>query len=209
MKNFKDDKKNILKNNIDILKSSIESIKNDMEFDVTDLTMINNDFLPGLNLDMKNYDYVEEMKSIKSESIDTLNCLSSLYLDDIIKENKNISNIIKNDATAISDIKFSLSCARRGLINCMEQLDAGSNDPEMHQAVNSYQKEIRDSNKMIYDLLSKMKEFYKSLRDELKNNDIKTDDVNIPRNDEDIHLLFDNNMMNKVIDNLMIKKIKK
>ncbi len=54
----------------------------------------------------------------------------------------------------------------------MKALDAGTNDPEMHVAVGTYQKEIRDSSKMLYDLLSKMKNFYKELRAELKQDDI-------------------------------------
>ena len=54
----------------------------------------------------------------------------------------------------------------------MKQIDAGANDPEMHQAVNAYQKEIRDSSKMINDLLTKMKSFYKELRDEYVHKEI-------------------------------------
>lgn len=197
-----------LKNNIDDLRYNIESIRNELNYNVDDLTMLNQDILPGLNLEIYNFDYNEHVNNIQLESIETLDCLSSLYLDDIVKDNKNISNIIKNDACAISDIKFSLSCAKRGLINCMKQLDAGSNDPEMHQAVNSYQKEIRDSNKMIYDLLNKMKEFYKSLRDEFKNNDIELkSEVMSTTNREDIRLIFDNSSLNDKIEKQM-KEIK-
>jgi hypothetical protein len=130
------------------------------------------DMLPGLDFEYTKYDYDRDIETIKEDAKETLECISSLYLNLDILKKKNVKSIIKNDAEQISDIKFSLSCAKRGLINCMKQIDAGSNDPEMHQAVNAYQKEIRDSSKMINDLLSKMKSFYKELRDEYTHKEI-------------------------------------
>lgn len=130
------------------------------------------DLLPGLDFEYTKYDYDRDIETIKEDAKETLECISSLYLNNDILRKKNVKSIIKNDAEQISDIKFSLSCAKRGLINCMKQIDAGANDPEMHQAVNAYQKEIRDSSKMINDLLTKMKGFYKELRDEYVHKEI-------------------------------------
>lgn len=130
------------------------------------------DLLPGLDFEYTKYDYDKDIEIIKEDAKETLECISSLYLNDEIMRKKNVKSIIKNDAEQISDIKFSLSCAKRGLINCMKQIDAGANDPEMHVAVNAYQKEIRDSSKMINDLLTKMKSFYKELRDEYVHKEI-------------------------------------
>lgn len=153
---------------LDFLKSNISSLLDDID----ELPNPPSDLFPGLNLERQAHDYNADIELIKEETKETLDCISNLYLNDEIMKEKNISNIIRNDAEIISDIKFSISCSKRGLISCMRQLDVGTNDPEMHVAVGSYQKEIRDSNKMIYELLTKMKIFYKGLKDELKQNDI-------------------------------------
>ena len=112
------------------------------------------------------------MELIKEETKETLECISSLYLDEKTMKERNISNIIRNDAEIVGNIKFSVECAKRGLISCMKQLDAGTTNAEMYMAVSAFQKEIRDSNKMLNDLLTKMKSFYKELRVELKSDDI-------------------------------------
>lgn len=213
MEDYKSDREKSKKRtqtNIDLLKSNISSIEDNLNFTIGDLTMLDDDTLPNLNLEIENYDYIKEMGLIKDEARDTLNCLSALYIDDIIKTDKNINNIIKNDAIALSDIKFSLSCAKRGLISCMKQLDAGSNDPLMHQVVNSYQKEIRESNKMIYDLLNKMKEFYKSLKEELKTEEIKTQEkveMTEEKKKDDL-IIMSSHILNDTIDEFLINKSK-
>jgi hypothetical protein len=153
---------------LDFLKSNIQSLLDDMD----DLPAPPHDLLPGLNLDNQTHDYEKDLELIREESKETLECLSSLYLDDKTMREKNISNIIRSDSEIIGNINFSISCSKRGLILCMKSLDAGTNDPEMHVAVGTYQKEIRDSSKMFYDLISKMKNFYKELRSELKQDDI-------------------------------------
>lgn len=190
--------RNRLENSIEDLKRNVREIRDQHDYKASDLFPNSND-LPGLNFDIEIYDYERDIEIIRDEAQETLDCISSLYLTDDTMMNKNISKLIKNDAEEISDIKFSLSCAKRGLINCMRQLDSGINDPEMHTAVNSYQKEIRESNKMIHDLLNKMKIFYKDLREELKTDEdinlgLKKDD-----NDEDLKLV-DKKEMNKIIE---------
>lgn len=189
--------KSTLKNSIENLKQNIEDLKM-IGTTETDGLLIDNSTLPGLTINTDIYDYEKDIELIKDEAEETLECISSLYLTDDVSMNKNINRLIKNDAEEISDIKFSLSCAKRGLISCMRQLDAGSNDPEMHTAVNAYQKEIRESNKMIHDLLNKMKVFYRDLRDELKTDD----DINVGNinpGSEGLKLV-DKNEFNELID---------
>jgi hypothetical protein len=145
---------------------------------------------------------------IKEDAKETLECLSSLYLNSDLMNKKNVMSIIKNDAETISDIKFSLSCAKRGLVNCMKQIDAGANDPEMHVAVNAYQKEIRDSSKMINDLQAKMKSFYKELRDEYVHKEIneqqkaeeQKEQQQLNDHKKDDLVIFDQKKWNKLID---------
>lgn len=192
--------KNKLKNSIDALKRNIQDLKNENDIPLPDDLYPSENILPGLNLEIETYDYDKDIQLIKEEAEETLECISSLYLTDETMMNKNINRLIKNDAEEISDIKFSLSCAKRGLINCMRQLDAGSNDPDMHNAVNAYQKEIRESNKMIHDLLNKMKIFYKDLRDELKvDNDINVGKELGGTKEEDLKLV-DKSEFNDLID---------
>jgi len=180
-----DKEKTVLKNSIDDLKQNIEDLKIEGMKPLPDDLFPNDDILPGLNMEIELYDYDKDIALIKEDAEETLECISSLYLNSETMLNKNINKLIKNDAEEICDIKFSLSCAKRGLINCMRQLDAGSNDPDMHTAVNSYQKEIRESNKMIHDLLNKMKIFYKDLREELKNGiDIEIEKDKLIENDD-------------------------
>jgi hypothetical protein len=167
------------------------------------------DLLPGLDFEYTKYDYDKDIEMVKEDAKETLECISSLYLNTDLMKKKNVRSIIKNDAEQISDIKFSLSCAKRGLINCMKQIDAGANDPEMHVAVNAYQKEIRDSSKMINDLLTKMKTFYKELRDEYEHKEIneqqkleekkEKEEVQLIDKKEDM-TIFDQRKWNKIIE---------
>ena len=71
--------------------------------------------------------------------------------------NKNINNIITNDALALSDLKFSISCSKRGLINLMRQLDNGSVNAELYTAVSLFQREMKEGINMLYKLQKSMK----------------------------------------------------
>jgi len=197
--------------NISNLQDEINSMLTEMDNLPKELTPPK-DLLPGLDFEYIKHDYDKDIEIIKEEARETLECVSSLYLNEDLMKKKNVRSIIKNDAEQISDIKFSLSCAKLGLVNCMKQLDAGANDPENHIAVNAYQKEIRDSSKMINDLLTKMKGFYKELRDEYERKEIneqqKMEDQktqNQPLTNgmeklEDGLVLFDQVRMNKIIE---------
>ena len=191
--------------NISNLQDEINSMLNEIDTLPQDL-MSPKDLLPGLDFEYTKYDYEKDVEMIKEDAKETLECLSSLYLNENLMRKKNVMSIIKNDAETISDIKFSLSCAKRGLVNCMKQIDAGANDPEMHVAVNAYQKEIRDSSKMINDLQGKMKSFYKELRDEYDHKEIieqkkveEEKEIEILDKKDDL-IIFDQRKWNKLID---------
>jgi len=170
------------------------------------------DLLPGLDFEYTKHNYDKDIEMIKDDAKETLECISSLYLNEDLMRKKNVRSIIKNDAEQISDIKFSLSCAKLGLVNCMKQIDAGANDPENHIAVNAYQKEIRDSSKMINDLLTRMKAFYKELRDEYEHKEINelqkieeaenaaTASLQPPQKTDDGLIIFDQKKWNKIIE---------
>ena len=192
-----------LKQNINSLEGEMKSLNDHLQLNPEDL-FPDDDLLPGLN-DVEIFDYDKEIKEIQSDCEETLECLSSLYLNVEEIEKKNISNIIKNDALALADLKFSLSCSKRGLINLMKQLDMGTNDPLMYQAVGNFQKEIRDSVKMLYDIQKKMKDFYKDIRNELTeiNAGEDTEDEVTDLHGQETYHIVDMDRLNEDIDNFM------
>lgn len=193
-----------LKQNISSLEGEMNSMHDQLDLNPEDL-LVNDDLLPGLN-DIQLFDYDKEIESIKEDSKITLECLSSLYLDEETIEKKNINNIIQNDAQSLAELNFSLSCSKRGLINLMKQLDLGINDPLMYQAVGTFQKEIRDTIKMIYDIQKKMKDFYKDIREELKElntgEDVEDNNVEDVETEESYHVV-DMDKLNDEIDSYM------
>jgi len=156
---------NTLKKDISGLEGEMRGLDDVLDLNPEDL-LPSDDILDGIN-DIEIFDYQKEIEEIQGDCNITLECLSKLYLstDDI--QTKNLSNIIKNDSEALADLKFSLSCSKRGIINLMRNIDMGINDPLMYQSVGILQKEIRDSIKMLYDIQKKMKDFYKEIKEEL------------------------------------------
>ena len=195
-----------LKQNISSLEGEMKSLNNHLQLKPEDL-FPDDELLPGLN-DVEIFDYDKEIKEIQVDCEETLECLSSLYLNAEEIEKKNISNIIKNDALALADLKFSLSCSKRGLINLMRQLDMGINDALMYQAVGNFQKEIRDSVKMLYDIQKKMKDFYKDIKSELT--DINAGDKDIEETEnldiEETYHIVDMDRLNDDIEEFMKRK---
>lgn len=191
---------NTYQQNIEQLRSEIEQTRDELDFDPSEFFPDQNDL--DLNLDIKIHDYERDIELIREESRETLECLANLYLDENSMSNKNINNIIKNDALALSDLKFSISCSKRGLINLMNQIDNGVVDAELYKSVSQFQKEMKDGVKMLYDLQKNMKEFYKELSNELKTASInKGEDVPKQKNvrilDKDINKLIDDKIKNK------------
>jgi len=160
------DIRELFQDNIENLKNEIEEIQEELDFDPSEFFPKNGNI--DLNLKVEMHDYEKDLEVIREESIETLECLANLYLDEKIMTNKNINNIIVNDALALSDLKFSISCSKRGLINLMRQIDNGSVDADLYQAVALFQKEMKDGIETLYKLQKIMKEFFKDLKDELK-----------------------------------------
>ena len=89
----------------------------------------------------------------------------------------------------------------------MRQLDMGINDPLMYQAVSNFQKEIRDSVKMSYDIQKKMKDFYKDIRDEISSTTINSGEeeeiIQEIKPDDETYQIVDWNKINDDIDSYM------
>jgi hypothetical protein len=161
-----EDYRELFKENIDKLKNEIEETQEELEFNPSDFFPDKNNM--DLNLKIEMHDYEKDLEIIRDESKETLECLANLYLDEEIMKNKNINNIITTDALALSDLKFSISCSKRGLINLMRQIDNGSVDAELYQAVSLFQREMKEGINMLYKLQKSMKDFFKDLKSELK-----------------------------------------
>jgi len=161
----KKDFKELYEDNISKLTEEIKLTTDEIDFDPSDFFPQNSD----VTMDMKAeiHDYEKDIEAIRHESRETLECLANLYLDEEIMKNKNINNIIMNDALALGDLKFSISCSKRGLINLMKQIDGGSSEPALFQAVSFFQKEMKEGIEMLYKLQKSMKEFFKDLKEEL------------------------------------------
>jgi hypothetical protein len=184
---------------------SIERLKNEIEETQDELDFNPSDFFPDtqnvdLNLKVEMHDYEKDLENIRSESKETLECLANLYLNEDIMTNKNINNIITQDALALSDLKFSISCSKRGLINLMRQIDNGSTDAELFQAVSMFQREMKEGINMLYKLQKDMKDFFKDLKGELKEINIG-DDVEIQ--DKYKGLRITDRDINKSLDKIM------
>ena len=192
---------NTLKNNIRGLEGEMKGLDDVLDLSPEDL-LPSDDILDGIN-DIEIFDYQKEIEEIQGDCNVTLECLSKLYLSSDDIQTKNLSNIIKNDSEALADLKFSLSCSKRGIINLMRNIDMGINDPLMYQSVGILQKEIRDSIKMLYDIQKKMKDFYKEVKEELDEiNSVdaagEVDDAELIDDNESLHIVD----MDKLTDEL-------
>lgn len=162
------------------LRSNISALEGEMNGLNSQLDLNPEDLLPNIDIldsiqDIQIFDYDKEIELIREDSVETLACLSKLYLSAEDIEIKNLDNIIKNDAVALSDLQFTISCNKRALISIMKSIDTGITDPELFKSLSMIQKELRDTIKGSYELQKKMKEFYKGIRDELA--EINTIDV--------------------------------
>lgn len=197
------DYRELFQENIEQLKNEIEEVQDELDFDPSDFFPEQNDI--DLNLKIEMHDYEKDLELIREESKETLECLANLYLDEEIMNNKNINNIITNDALALSDLKFSISCSKRGLINLMRQIDNGSADAELFQAVSLFQREMKEGINMLYKLQKSMKDFFKDLKTELK--DINVGDSE-QHNDKFKDMRVTDRDINKTLDKILHDKKK-
>lgn len=197
----KSDYRELFQDNIDQIKTEIEEIQEELDFNPSDFFPEVNGI--DLNLKIEMHDYEQDLEIIRDESKETLECLANLYLDEETMMNKNINNIIKDDALALSDLKFSISCSKRGLINLMRQIDNGSVNAELYSAVALFQKEMKDGIETLYKLQKIMKEFFHDLKGELKEINVGTD---IQNKDKYQGMRISDRDLNKSIDKVLHDK---
>jgi hypothetical protein len=83
----------------------------------------------------------------------------------------------------------------------MRQIDNGSVDADLYQAVSMFQREMKEGIQMLYKLQKDMKEFFKDLKTELK--DINIGDAETQANDKYKDLKISDKDINKSLDKLL------
>lgn len=198
-KEYKRDKLEVM-DSVESLKGNIESILDNIDEPI-DSYFPSENLLPNIDVDYQRHDYEKDIELVKIESRATLESLANLYLTEEIMKNKNIYKIIKDDSEALTNLNFSISVAKRALISCMNQIDMGVVDPLMYQSITMFQKEMRDTIKMMYELQKKMKEFYKELKTELA--EINSGEEIKPTNDDNITIIGDPKQLNDIFEQWM------
>lgn len=195
-----------LHENISELQGSINSMLEQLDTPIEDM-LASRDLLPGLDLEIVQHDYEKDIELIKIESKETLECLANLYLDEDMMKNKNIYRIIKDDAKQLSELNFSIECARKTMISCQKQIDMGVNDPLMYQSVAMFVKEIRESVKVTLETQRKMKDFYKTLKVELKDLNTGPEQVTqqpmVTSNNDNLTIIGDPKILNEMFEKQM------
>jgi hypothetical protein len=192
-------KKSEIQDSVEELQGSINSMLDTIDIRPDDF-FPDKDLLPGLDIEIEHHDYEKDIELIKIESKETLECLANLYLSDDQMKTKNIYKIIKDDSISLSKLNFSIEQAQRALISCMKQLDSGVNDPLMYQSVALFQKEMRDTVKLAYELQRKMKDFYKELKSELA--EINAGEEDIIDEEDNYTIVGDPKMLNDVFERM-------
>lgn len=191
--------KSEIQDSVEELQGSINSMLDTIDIKPDDM-FPDKDLLPGLEIEIEHHDYEKDIELIKIESKETLECLANLYLSDEQMKTKNIYKIIKDDSISLSKLNFSIEQAQRALISCMKQLDMGVNDPLMYQSVAMFQKEMRDTVKMAYDIQRKMKDFYKELKSELQ--EINAGEEDIMDEEDNYTIVGDPKMLNDLFEQM-------
>jgi len=189
--------KNEIQNSVETLQGNINSMLSTINIKPEDMYADKN-LLPGLDLQAEKYDYEKDLELIKIDSKETLECLANLYLTEDMMKAKNVYKIIKDDASNLAKLNFSIQMGQKSLISCMDQLDVGVNDPDMYQAVTMFMKEIRDNVKMAYDIQRKMKDFYKELKSELQ--EINAGEETVISKEDNYTIIGDPKMLNDLFD---------
>ena len=192
--------KNEIEDSVSELQGSINSMLKTIDKKPEDM-YADSDLLPGLDIQIDNHDYEKDIQLIQIDAKETLVCLANLYLSEDMMKTKNVYKIIKDDAVLITKLNFSIECSQRMMISACKQVDMGVNDPAMFESISMFQKEMRDTVKMVYDIQRKMKDFYKELKGEMA--DINSGEEKFELNNEDnFTVVGDPKYLNNLMDQM-------
>lgn len=161
----------------DRLKDEFEKIASEVN-DVYDLSqhLADMDDLPDLgNIEL--YDYESDIQSSIEKSTEVIESLVDLYFSDLpsLKNHSYIKNKIKEDASVYAETIFLSKMTRKNFISIMKQIDNGDNSARMYEVVNQTVSQIRENAKFSSSQRTELEKFYKELRNDVDEYDLKGD----------------------------------
>lgn len=198
-------------------KAENEKIRLKDEFDLIQAEN-NNDFnianhlakpedLPDLG-EIELYDYDSDITVSVNQSMDVLESLVDLYLDDVpqLKEHPYIKNKMKEDANVYAEAIFLSKMTRKNFLSQLRQVDNGDNSARMHEVVNQTIGQIRENGKFLSNQRTELEKFYKTLRNDMGYTEIENVKEDIVDDKEQDGVIMDNKKLNDMIKNAMNAK---
>jgi hypothetical protein len=169
------------------------------------------DDLPDLG-QIEIYDYDADLTVTTQRSMDVLESLVDLYLNDVpqLKEHKYIKNKMREDAMVYAEALFLQKMTRKNFLSQLRQIDNGDNSARMHEVVNQTVGQIRENSKFSLTQRTELEKFYKELRKDMGLNEI-ADNPEITKFqndsvDNEDGAIVDNRKLNDLIKNAMLNK---
>jgi len=198
-------------------KAENEKIRLKDEFDLIQAEN-NNDFnianhlakpedLPDLG-EIELYDYDSDITVSVNQSMDVLESLVDLYLDDVpqLKDHPYIQNKMKEDANVYAEAVFLSKMTRKNFLSQLRQVDNGDNSARMHEVVNQTIGQIRENGKFLSNQRTELEKFYKTLRNDMGYTEIENVKEEIADDKEPEGVIMDNKKLNDMIKNAMNAK---
>ncbi len=128
-----------------------------------------NDFVDDKNEIIIDHDYEEDRSVLLAESLDRINKMTSMYLEnsDEIINHPYIQEKIIDDASDLADIKFVQKITRMALVTQIKQIDRGDKSPKHFDTLYCGMREVRENIKQSSTTISNMESFYRTIRTDL------------------------------------------
>ena len=155
------------------------------------------------------YDYDSDITVSVNQSMDVLESLVDLYLDDVpaLKEHPYIKNKMKEDANVYAEAIFLSKMTRKNFLSQLRQVDNGDNSARMHEVVNQTIGQIRENGKFLSNQRTELEKFYKTLRNDMGYTEIENIKEDIVDDDKEPDgVIMDNKKLNEMIKNAMNDK---
>jgi hypothetical protein len=203
-----DKERNRIQDEFDQIQS--ENNNGESSFDISTY-LASADDLPDLG-QIEIYDYDADLTVTTQRSMDVLESLVDLYLNDVpqLKEHKYIKNKMKEDAMVYAEALFLQKMTRKNFLSQLRQIDNGDNSARMHEVVNQTVGQIRENSKFSLTQRTELEKFYKELRKDMGLNEI-ADNPEITKFqndsvDNEDGAIVDNRKLNDLIKNAMLNK---
>ena len=155
------------------------------------------------------YDYDSDITVSVNQSMDVLESLVDLYLDDVpaLKEHPYIKNKMKEDANVYAEAIFLSKMTRKNFLSQLRQVDNGDNSARMHEVVNQTIGQIRENGKFLSNQRTELEKFYKTLRNDMGYTEIENIKEDIVDDDKEPDgVIMDNKKLNEMIKDAMNAK---